>query len=458
MEQPLNEYELNYVFEHMDLMMDTNVWRDQFCYSEVSESKNQIIVIPNHGDLSEKMIDDLPVLFATDEKNIYSIDKKGNLVFYHDLLKSAFYLLSSYDEQFVNRSRDHWGRVSYHTSIQKRLGIIHRPVVNEYFDLILEGVNAFMKHHKRPPLVRSKFFKSFGFLLSHDIDVIDKYGWNHLGYKIKELLGVVKSEHNKWKILKVTAKSALQFLNPWRSNPYWNFPYLLNLEQGHKIRSSYYFLAKDQEGGSHYNFDEKRLVQLFKKLKGYKHEIGIHGTTQTVNNRNKLSKEVDDLEKAAGVKIYGGRQHRLWLDYPNTFKNHSAIGLRYDSSFGFAEMEGFRNSFCLPFKPYDFENRQAIDLWQLPLVTMDVTLFSYRLLSADDAFSIIEKLLDEVKKHNGIFTLLWHNSFFDEILYPGITNIYESILELIVKETPNSISGKKLVELLEEKHENTSAN
>ena len=293
--------------------------RTELSYGD--KEKSDISFSASDKDLSIKEVDGIPLLFASDENIIYSITKEGRLIFHHDFLKSAFYLLSGYDEAFVNQGRDPWGRVKYECTIQHRLDIMHRPLVNEYFELIFNGVNEYLAIHKTPLLVKRKLFDSFGFLLSHDIDVIDKYGWPHLGFKIKELIGLVRSEHSFLKLLKATIVSAFQFLNPRRSNPYWNFDALMKLEKKHQINASYYFLSFDMKGGSRYRFQEKRLVNLFAQLSDANHEIGIHGTTSTVKDAKRLKEEITHLEHASEAKVVGGRQHRLWLDETKTFKN-----------------------------------------------------------------------------------------------------------------------------------------
>jgi len=448
MNRTLSKQELNHVFEHIQLVMDIDFFRKEIAYGEIKDSSIEFFA--SNKNLEVKEVEGVPILFASDEDKIYSVTNDGYLIFYHDLLKSAFYLLSGYDEQFVNKGRDHWNRVTYEGSIQQRMGIMNRPLVNEYFDLILKGINEYLAFHKKPVLVKRKLFDSFGFLLSHDIDVIDKYGWPHLGYKIKELFGLVRSEHSFVKLLKATFVSAFQFINPWRSNPYWNFDDLMMLEKKCHIKASYYFLAFDEKGGSRYRFQEKRLVNLFAQLSNANHEIGIHGTTDTSTDSDQLKKEIAELEESSNIKVVGGRQHRLWLEGTKTFGIHQAAGLKYDSSFGFAEHEGFRNSFCLPLKPYDFERKEAIDCWQFPLMAMDVTLFSYRKLSPKQIKSSIQSIIAEVEKHNGIFTLLWHNSFFDETLYPGVRQTYEELLQLMDDHRATGITGKELVSKLEE--------
>lgn len=449
MNRSLNEHEISYVLYHLNLAADLGDLEDRIQYVESVTGENRVIFIAHSGSLTVQSLADLPILFPSNHKSFYSIDARGNLIFHHDLLKSAFYLLSGYDEQFVNKKRDHWGRVTYEGSIQQRLNIIDRPLVNEYFDIIIEGINEYLLHHDKDPIAKRTLFSTFGFLLSHDIDVIDKFGWPHLGFKLKELAGLAKTEHTKKQIFKATFQSAVQFINPWRSNPYWNFEYLLEVEKKHEIKAAYYFLDKDRDGGSKYDFTDSRLLHLFNQLSEAGHEIGIHGTSKTIDNEQVLKDQKVLLEKNANITVYGGRQHRLLLDIPKTFRNHAAAGLRYDSTIGFAEREGFRNSFCLPFKPYDFENQKAIEIWQFPLVAMDVTLFSHRKLSNAQILETIDTLMNQVEKHHGIFTLLWHNSFFDETLYPGVTKTYERILDLISTRHAKGITGKELVKKLE---------
>lgn len=456
MNRPLRPSEINYVIHHLNLSVEMATIEKDFIYElEPKQSRAKIIFKANSTPLSAKQVEGIPILFPSDASNFYAIDEHDNLVFYHDLLKSAFYLLSGYHEHFENKERDRWGRVQYHGSIQCQLDIIHRPIVNEYFQILIEGINTYLSHRNREPLQEKNLFRSFGFLLSHDIDIIDKFGWSHLGFKIKETIGLVPSPHPKSTLIKATIRSLYEYFNPKRANPYWNFDYLMHQEEKHNIHASYYFLAKETDGGSKYTFDEPRLMEIYRQLVASGHEVGIHGTTLSHNNSQVLRSEIAQLEKAAGTKMVGGRQHRLYLDHQKTFHTHLDAGLLYDTTFGFAEHEGFRNSFCLPFQPYDFEQEQAMPIWQFPLAIMDVTLFAYRKLDHTQAIAIVKKLADQVRKHHGILTLLWHNSFFDNQLYPSITETYESILRMISDSSPDSITGKRLVELLNnESYEN----
>jgi hypothetical protein len=93
-----------------------------------------------------------------------------------------------------------------------------------------------------------------------------------------------------------------------------------------------------------------------------------------------------------------------------------------------------------------------MDVWEIPLNTMEVTLFGYRKLSFKEANDSVIQLISEIKKFNGIFTLLWHNCFYDENKYKGIRYFYEQLIFNIRKEMPENVLGKELVVTLNREH------
>ena len=83
-------------------------------------------------------IDEIPVLYQVDKvsNSFYSFNE-NSLFFHHDLLKSIFHLLSGYEE-VKNGASDQYDRFPYTQSLQFKLGIIDKPVVNYYMDIILK--------------------------------------------------------------------------------------------------------------------------------------------------------------------------------------------------------------------------------------------------------------------------------------------------------------------------------
>jgi peptidoglycan/xylan/chitin deacetylase (PgdA/CDA1 family) len=404
-------------------------------------------------DVNEiREIDNVPILFPACEADTpFYFDQSGNLVFNHDLLKSIFYLLSGYQEYANKSSSDRLGRFNFQDSIQCKLDITHKPVVSYYFQWLADGLIEYGKRNGLP-IKAKKLFDNFGFLLSHDIDSVDLYTFEYVAYKVKEILGLVKSPLSRSKNSQLFLSGLLKWIGLMKNdNPHWNFERLRQLERKYQFASTFYFLGEGiRHHDAYYSFQEQRLIALFKFLEAEGCEIGLHGTTQSGRDKEIMRTELEKLKRASGAEITGIRQHRLLWSHPPTAKIQSHVGFVYDTTLGFAAHEGFRNSYCYPFKLYDFENDKTIDIWEFPLVVMDVTLFAYQKYLPDKALEKCQELLSEVKKFNGLFTLLWHNSFFDEDTYPGVTQFYADLLALISEMKPESLLASDLAKRLNE--------
>jgi peptidoglycan/xylan/chitin deacetylase (PgdA/CDA1 family) len=460
MEGYLNDSQIKHVLFHLNHVLELNddirsrmVFLPTGEKSRLSEFTNKIIFLLSERPLhvnAIKSIQDIPLLFPlSPDRNYCTHDSNGNLVFTDDLLKSSFYLLSGYQE-YKSPFKDHLGRFPYESSIQKSLNIIHKPVVNYYFEFIINSVRKFCERHSLTCRCR-KIFNPFGFHLSHDIDKLDFYTQYYIAYKIKQILGIRKRSNSFLSEIKLLAKGIIQYLNFInRQNPAWDFDYLIETERKYHMPSTFFFLDKDVlHSDAYYRLNEPRVIRLIQRLHHEGKEIGLHGTVDSGFDEGKMADLLRGLNTVSPTPIKGIRQHRLLMDFPETIKIQERVGLQYDSSLGFAAHEGFRNSYCLPFKPYDFENDRTIDVWELPLNVMDVTLFEYRKLDYTQALKSLESILDEVARFNGVFTLLWHNGYFDEAAgQPGLTNFYETLLEKVASRDPEKKSGREVIQVI----------
>lgn len=457
MEGYLTKNQIEYVFYHLSIDgYKINYDKREFYFLKKNDDLNKygegIIFLLSPEPLifkNVKWIDDIPVLFPlSDKQKFYSIINSC-LIFHHDLLKSAFYLLSGYQEYYSNK-RDQLNRYLFSESIQNKLDITHLPLVNYYFKKIKDGIEKYysIEHIN---LAHEINCDKFGLLLTHDIDRVTFYDIHRVKLLIKKLLGLKQSSETKFFLLQSLVDSLFQYLNVFkRNNPYWNFEYLRALERKYNYKSVFYFLHSDQlHVDSYYSFSDKHVKELIHWLEKEKCEIGIHGTVASATNLENSKRYLNKLEKISNNKILGIRQHRLTYEHTITTRIHDQLGLMYDSTLGFAEHEGFRNSFCLPFKLYDFENDCMFNVFEIPLNIMDVTLFHYRNLDLSSAKKVVMKILNEIKNFNGIMTILWHNTFFNEHRIPGITKFYEDLLRTMNDESAVSLRGKDIVNKLD---------
>lgn len=454
--QPKRDYVLFHLGHHVQI---TKAIQEKFSFvghtDDIKDLSNRIVFL-NSGEglvLDQiKYIDTLPVLFPVSNRDdFYYQDENHNVIFSHDLIKSIFYLLSGYQEYENTSSKDALNRFSFEDSIQKKLNCIQKPLANYYIQKIVEGFQLFCSAQNLD-LSRQKIFDNFGFLLSHDIDFVDTYTTNYFIYKFKEVLQIKKSKLPAFTNLSLGLKGMLKYFNVLKKdNPFWNFEFMRSLERNHNFRSTFYFLDTGiLHSDAYYSFDEKRMIELFSYLNREDCEIGLHGTVESIHNEDKMKSSLSKLRDAAQVPIVGIRQHRLLWKHPGTAIIQKAVGLQYDTTLGFAAHEGFRNSYCGPFKLYDFANDKMLDHWEFPLNVMDVTLFAYQNYSPVMALEKCNQIMVEVRKFNGLFTLLWHNSFFDEDTYPGVTDFYKNVLAAIADQKPENILGSELLLRLNE--------
>jgi len=452
----LTEAQIDYVFYHLNhsCTLDREVRKRIICDREKGDPLEEgkiVFQMSPETLIREKIcwVDGIPILFPSDSHSGFYEIRGSSLIFHHDLLKASFYLLSAYQE-LKPEKLDSLGRFSFDTSIQHLLGITARPIVNYYFEHIIKGISEFCRIHSLPFSKRSPY-RNFAFFPTHDVDSLDTYTLNEAGFRVKQALGMAASPHSKKRTTRMALRYLIQSLNVInRKNPNWDFDFLREAEESYDCKSAFYFLPKDQlHVDAYYSFAEPRVQDLFKTLQKQGCEIGIHGTVRSSTSAEALSAEIKELEKYSGQPVRGIRQHRLMFDREITHDIHQQAGLLYDSSLGYADHEGFRNSYCLPFRPYDFTADRMMDTWEIPLTLMDVTLFNYRKLNFREALESISDLLKEVNKFGGVFVLLWHNGQNDEFLLPGITNFYLELMKMVADQDPENLLGSALIKRLE---------
>ncbi|TCO11017.1 polysaccharide deacetylase family protein [Natronoflexus pectinivorans] len=452
---------IKYVISHLSFHWESNdevVSKFRFVQSNsvLPNIEEPVIIFPLCDEILETPVSinilekEIPVLFSDSSKikSIYSLNKYGQLIFNHDFITSSFYLLSGVAEQTVKR--DQFDRFSYEDSLQYRLDCPDIPLVNYYFEAILQGVEAYCRFHSLS-FKRKRLFERFGFFLSHDVDRVSFYRPKEVLYKIKQLSGMAPRSFGYGKTIKYLFKGVLKniFLFSLK-DPWWNFDDLIFLEKSLGIKSTWFFLHRDHKNlDSQYELTDKKIVNLIKRLTEAGFEAGLHGSYYSANNRNKIKYQFNLFEKIAGRQPVGNRQHFLRVTGIETFRNQESVGLIYDNTLSFAEHEGFRNGYCYPFKLYDLENDRELDLWEIPLTMMEVSPLNYRKVGLDGLYHSAFKLIEEIERFGGVFSLLWHNCRLMDDEYPGVSEFYPKLLKDIMSKSPQSVTGEQIIDIIQ---------
>ncbi len=263
--------------------------------------------------------------------------------------------------------------------------------------------------------------KKFAICISHDVDFI----YEHKS-PVQYLKSALKSiKHKKFQ------QGYYNFLSTVKSipNPDWTIDFLLDFEKKNNLVSSYYFLSLEK-GEPDFNYKIENQKENFIKIKKAGSEIGMHGGHQAYNDISKIISERSKLETALGEKVVGYRNHYLRFKTPDTWNLLQKAGFKYDTTFGFADMPGFRNGLCYPFRPFDLNKNSFIDILEIPLIVMDVTFFKYLGLTVENAFVLFEKIYEDVKNCNGVLTLLWHNN----CITGDFLKLYDLVFKKIVSD------------------------
>lgn len=300
-------------------------------------------------------------------------------------------------EEYGATALDRYGRFPYYRS--RHRDVAH-PTVSAY--LIEQGLQ-----------VRYPEGKPFAVCLTHDIDNV-RYNLWHWAYEIALALRRRRAG---------TAGKLILHRLSRRINPLWNFARTMELEARYGAKSTFFFLALDR-GEEDFSFRIGELTDLLREISRRGWEVGLHGGHKAWRDRDALRRQKDRLEHALGQEVTGYRNHYLRFSTPTTWRLLAEAGFAYDSTFGYADCVGFRNGMCHPFRPFDFDRGQSLDILEIPLAIMDCTLDAYMHLDERQAWTQVTMLVDTVERYSGVLTVLWHNThLMDEKL-----KFYERLL------------------------------
>ncbi|NLO90182.1 MAG: polysaccharide deacetylase family protein [Clostridia bacterium] len=210
-------------------------------------------------------------------------------------------------------------------------------------------------------------------------------------------------------------------------SPYMNFQQIMDLERKYDAKSTFYFMATDR--------DPVRLRYNIEDIKGELKEIvkqgwdvGLHGGYYSYDDIGAIKREKQRLERALGREVLGYRNHYLRFKVPDTWVHLEKCGFKYDTTYGYTNVVGFRNGMCHPFKPFNPNTGKQMEIFEIPLHIMDGALFDLT-GGFNHAWQITKKLIDLAADCRGVLTVLWHNSAFNCPFRVKWRRMYEKILE-----------------------------
>ena len=257
--------------------------------------------------------------------------------------------------------------------------------------------------------------------LTHDIDRIDK----SYQYVTKPLRALKKGDFSLffklvWSALKIR-------------RPYWGFDEIIQIEEGHGVKSTCFFLNESIKpqlkkpsswklAFGRYSIHDKRIVGIIRKLDASGWEIGVHGSFRSNADEELLRQEKKTLEEIVGHKVIGIRQH--YLNFAeHTFEIHDKCGFKYDSTWGLTKGIGFKEGRVKPFFPID-----GSDYCEIPMTIMDSPF-----ANTSDRWEQFERIADEIDSNDAYLVINYHNNYFSDSDFQGYDKDYIKIIENLKK-------------------------
>jgi peptidoglycan/xylan/chitin deacetylase (PgdA/CDA1 family) len=284
--------------------------------------------------------------------------------------------------------------------VQKKYGFVALPVVNYYFEVLRAAVE-----HVSGQLLRPRRWDSqkaaFAAFISHDVDNLHS-AWKApakaaLQQKKIGLFGRLFGKHIKqpdaWDNLEAVATATAQY----------------------GAKSTFFMLPNSRPASNGTpNADYSISAALWKRLHALEEagcQVGLHGSIGTATNSRQLQGESEHAFSAGGIRF-----HYLCWEPRQTIAVVEEVGFLFDTTLGFAEHFGFRNSYCHPFYLFDFTRGFSDNaFFELPLNVMDATLHhpNYLQLAPNEILPALRPMFAEIKRFGGVASVLWHNQNFD---------------------------------------------
>jgi peptidoglycan/xylan/chitin deacetylase (PgdA/CDA1 family) len=337
----------------------------------------------------------------------------------HELLKQNqdIWDLFTRKEEYFSEKRDEHERFLFD---EKTIVNASDPKASRY--LINNGIKVKFPENK-----------IFAVCLTHDVDDI----YPPLSHSLLSSVEYLKNLN-----FRASANQFFWKLKGKEYSPYLNLSKIMDLEASYGAKSSFYFIATDADP-IRFRYNVEDIEHNLKEIAARGWEVGLHGGYYSYNNLEAIKKEKKRIETVLEKPVVGFRNHYLRFKVPESWEILADAGFKYDSTFGYSNSVGFRNGMCHPFRPYNLSTEREIEIFEIPLVVMDVALFAGS-KSLEEAWECTKNLIDTTANLNGVITLLWHNFVFDCSFRGDWVKLYEKVLQYCSSKGAWMTSGEEI--------------
>jgi len=366
-----------------------------------------------------ELVNGTPLLYGHPEV----VRHKDTLTSWADIVASAYFLVTRYEETVRRTARDMHGRFPGRESVPYRKGFLHRPVVDEYSDILHRWCEECRCPMRKPS-------RQFSLLLTHDVDILRK-----CPRPLNAIKGILRGTRPVGALF-----ASLAIEVGLLQDVYDTFDTLVELDgrvlaTGLPGDCTYFWMAggSTQYDGA-YDIRSRLAKTTLDKLTESGANIGLHTSYEAGMRPILIQSEKHSLEEVCGTRITRNRHHYLaWREVEDGWSLVRA-GITWDTTLGYADVAGFRLGVCHPIPLFDPLTLEPFGIEEHPLLVMDCTLSNkdYMNLDEEQAIDYCRGLLEQTRRHNGEFVALWHNTWNSEdAAYAA--SVYARLLDMVAK-------------------------
>jgi len=381
-------------------------------YSEERITQEEFWIKPVNLLFENCIKEQKTVVFEWNETKAFF--KTNDSDFPFDIFAASFYLIARYEE-YLPHQLDMYGRYSHENSLAFKENFLQLPLVNIWLQHFKkELLQKFPSLHLTP--------SAFRLLPTYDIDIA--WSYRHKGW-LRNFGGLIMSlAENDW----AAASERINVLFGKHIDPFDSYEWLYRLHEEYKLKPVYFFLLADKNKDYDKNIlPAQRALRKLIQQHSDKYSTGIHPSWQSGDKTGLLQKEIKTLEKITGRKVNKSRQHYIRMTLPGTCRRLIEAGITEDYSMGYGSINGFRASYCLPFKWYDLQEEKATSLTVFPFCFMDANSYYEQHETCEDALNEMNHYYEITKEVNGLLIMIWHNHFLGtDKMFEGWKEIYRT--------------------------------
>lgn len=313
-----------------------------------------------------------------------------------DVLAASFYLISRYEE-YLPHNKDEYDRYAHTNSVAFTYQFLHVPLVNSWMQQVKNLLLQRFPNVNFQPVL-------FTYVPTYDIDM----AWSYFGKGVvRNAAGLLRSLLNGDV---AAARERLSVVLDFSEDPFDIYQWLDSLHEKHALLPVYFFLVAKHTGQYDKNISirNKYFKLLISKI-SVMYPSGIHPSWQSGDKPALLQQEIAYLHRISRKPIVNSRQHYIRMTLPETYRQLLSNGIQNDYSMGYGSINGFRASYCMPYKWYDLQADKATSLTIYPFCYMEANSLFEQKLTPDQAFDELKHYHNVVRQVNGMLITIFHN-------------------------------------------------